>query len=329
MIIGNFLNKKITTNNKKITIVLLLISLCFALYFFGDKDKNTFLFVHDGQNFSSINDVYNKSFVLLNYNEGLYKFNTVAPFLYFINVAFYYPLFYLDIPINVINSLFYFFIQFLTFTFSFFGFLSIYKYLILKDDVYLKVQDLINISIVSFFYFFNTFNILNINNGIFFSLAYLSYALLPFYLFYLLKLLNNDISKKEIVLFSIISFSVILNLTYTISVLLLSLVVFLLKIKIKNIKHIALPVLFILCIFCLLSLPMSIPFILQSLDKNFIDNNLANSTNGLIQGGFLTVFKNQFSWVLYNGWEPRSIYSFHKYFNNLSSPSDLQKLTGL
>lgn len=318
MFAKDFLNKKINIDNKTIIIILLSISFCFALYFFGPKNSNTFLFVHDGQNFSSINDTYNKSFVLLNYNEGLYKVNTVVPSQYFVNIIFYYPLLLLGMSINFINFLFYFTIQSFIFIFGFLGLLNIFEYLIMENGDIFKVRDLIGVSVVSFFYFFNTFNLLNINSGIFFSFAYFFYGLIPFYLFYLLKLLKNEISNKEIILFSIISFFVVLNMPYVIPILFLSLIILLSSVNFKanNMRNIVKKIFLILVIVFPLLFPVIIPFVLQSVSGSFIKSNLVNATNALISDGFLTFFRNQFSWILYTVWEPRSIYSFYEYINS-------------
>lgn len=42
--------------------------------------------------------------------------------------------------------------------------------------------------------------------------------------------------------------------------------------------------------------------------------NLINSTAGLQQKGILSMFLFYFTWVIYTPWEPRSIFTFYKYF---------------
>jgi len=66
----------------------------------------------------------------------------------------------------------------------------------------------------------------------------------------------------------------------------------------------------------LLTLPVTIPFISQSINSDFISDNLVNSTNSLIKGGVLTSMRGLFHWPLYTSWSPRSLYTFSEYYNN-------------
>jgi hypothetical protein len=294
-------------------------SLAMAFFFFyGEEKRDAIFFIHDSQQYSSIHDVYNRIFTLYNLNsDSLGKIPNVAPMMNIINGLFFSPLFLFDVPSGYINLLFYFVVQILILAFSFFGFKSIYKYIILQDKNSLSDRDHFSIFSVTIFYFFSPYNILNINTGIFFSLTYVSYGLIPFFVFYLLRAVKGEISLFQTMLWALICTWISFQATFVIPAIIFS-VPFIILLKKENIINFLFKIALVVFLVFLLTLPATLPPAMHSLEKDFAESILAGSAQDRIQGGIITVFKSHFSWVIYNIWEPRSVLSFHEYLNSFA-----------
>ena len=290
-------------------------SFLLTLYLFPNLVREKLIIIHDSLTFSTGYDVWNKSFILQNpFYYGLSQLQVVGP-AQFLFMGIIYNIFsFLKLSFGNTTVLIYFFIQTYILIFAFFGFLGIYQ-LFKKDNEKISRYTILYIALITLLYFFNPFNTININNGIFFSLSYLSYGSIPLFLYYLLKLIHNKLTSKDSIFFLIHIFFIISITTYTIPVIIASLILISTNTKIIKWKNFILQSFVLVGFTILLTLPITIPFILQSLTPNFINSYLSNSTNSLIQRGILTPLIGIFHWPLYSLWTPRSLYTFATYYN--------------
>ena len=306
--------------SKKIYIVsigiIILISFLLTSYLFPDLVRGKIIIIHDSLIFSSKYDIWNKSFILQNpFYYGLSQLQVVGP-AQFLFMGIIYGIFsFLQLSFGNITGLIYFCIQTYILTCAFFGFLGIYNLFKIDKEKTSKYH-IFCIVLLTLLYFFNPFNTININNGIFFSLSYLSYGSIPLFLYYLLKLIHNKLTSKDSVFFLIHIFFIVSITTYTIPVIIASFILILTNTKIIKWKNFILQSFVLVGFTILLTLPITIPFILQSLTPNFINSYLSNSTNSLIQRGILTPLIGIFHWPLYSLWTPRSLYTFATYYNS-------------
>jgi hypothetical protein len=304
--------------NKIIIFYIIIGSLAITLYNFIGIGYNNFIAMHDSDSFISIYDIQDRIFILRDqYYNGLLQFQFLAPFQSFPTAIVYLIGYTFKVATILITALIYFFIQTFILVFSYFGFYKIYLLYKSNQNEMISNQTIFNILLITLLYFFNPFNIININNGIFFSMSYLSYGSIPLFFYYLLKMIKNKLDNQDIIYFLFHIFFIVLITTYLVPVILASLILIILNTKSINwFKFIRQSIYLTVGTICL-TLPVTVPFISQSINSDFISDNLVNSTNSLIKGGLLTPMRGLFHWPLYTSWSPRSIYTFSDYYNSI------------
>lgn len=314
MLYNNKVNRKYFKLSSDI-LVLLGISLVFFAYIFIQSREA--LVIHDSTTFNSFYDIQKKFFILQNdSNFGITQFESIAPLQFILMGLLYIIISTFNIIYLNNHFIIYFFIQTYILIFSYIGF---YKIHLLYQDKKENISKplMFNILLITLLYFFNPFNIININNGIFFSIAYLSYGSIPLFFYYLLKMIRSKLKNQDIIYFLFHIFFIVLITTYLIPVILASLILIMAHVKSINWVKFIRQSIYLIVGTILLTLPATVPFLLQNINSAFIQNNLGNSTNSLIKGGVLTPMRGLFHWPLYTSWSPRSIYTFSDYYNTI------------
>ena len=179
----------------------------------------------------------------------------------------------------------------------------------------LKKEDYFIIILTTLFYFVNPFNISNINNGIFFSISYISYGTIPLFVYYLLKLIKSNITNIGLIWLILLSSIILFHITYVIPIIFLSIILIGFHFSQIKWRYFFNRIIIIVPLIIAIGLPTIIPFLVQAKDQSFIINNLVNSTQGLVQGGILTILKGHYHWPIYTFWSPKSLYTFSTYIN--------------
>jgi hypothetical protein len=295
---------------------LLFLSLLITGYLFLNFNENNLLVVHDTLSVNSAYSFFNNSLIIKPpFYNGFDMFQAVNPYQFLITDLFQVITHAITgVSFGQTTIILYFFIQTAILILSFLGIYFIYyEYVI--DKRLLKKEDYFIIIIATLFYFINPFNITNINNGIFFSISYISYGAIPLFVYYLLKLIKSNITNIELICLIFMSSMILFHITYVIPIIFLSIILIGFHFSQIKWKYFINRTIIIVPFLIIIGLPTIIPFLVQAKDQSFVANNLINSTNNLVQGGILTILKGHYHWPIYTSWTPKSLYTFSTYID--------------
>ena len=294
-------------------IIFFISAVVFMLFIFSHLSKSEFLYPHDGPNSLSIEHIYQNGFIR-NFDDGgistAYQLS-----INYLNLVVYSIFYAMGCTVQVTQFILF---SILFYVFGILSFIGFYKILSRYCAIEHTARSLVTVLITTLFYNYSLFGVLNINSGYFFSLNYLSFAVLPLLFFYTIRIITDRIiTTKEAIFYAIIIAIAALNVAYIIpisfSLILFVLMSYPLKQVVKTgLKRIA----FSMSVFVLFFLNFLSMFVFESAynTNNFINENLKNSVAGSIGGGLLYQFLHYFNWGLYNIWSPKSVMTFAGYY---------------
>jgi len=290
----------------------IFISLFLLVIFFNGMKPGEFLFIHD--EFLAIDKQESSGLFLTRHPIDFGTANSAFLIFSFFDRVYYSIMYFFNLNIELVQRILYFIKLFILIYLPFQGFIKLSK-------LYLNQSSAIAVFFISLWYSFNTFSLIYWNGNGFCLTLLVCYALSPLALYYYHKSIfceGSYLDKfKTILLFCLMSFAsfffvlfALLVFIYTILYALLSKIKFIFILK--NILILSALFLPFLAMYFLVIYDM---FVYVSPTVNLV----GGETYGNLQGGFLYPLLMWFSWGFYVVWEPRNIFTFHRYYQTIPS----------
>lgn len=279
-----------------------------TIWFWGIS-SNEFLYLHDEFLPLSKDEVLKSFFVRNPINLG--SSSVVDTLIVFFDKIFYLVMHSLNINLLTIQFVFYFLKLLFLISIPMVGFKKL-------AELYKVTIDRTSICLISIWYSFNTFTLIYWHSQAFSLTVMTAYALAPLALYhYHLSVFGKSKLEKKIVtciLIFLMSFSVTLFAVFVLILIAYTLLYWYFTKKnifnsIQNIVKIG-----------IIYIPFSAVFLFIPYDIYLNTARAVNFTGneayGNLHGGLLSPLLMWFSWAIYNTWEPRSIFTFYKYFTS-------------
>lgn len=296
---------------KKIIVGLVLLSLTLTWVFTRLQDPIHFLFIHDEYLLLS---KYESDIAFYTQNPiDLGTTNSAALLVTIYERGFYWLAYAVHIPLEAMITISYALKLLIITILPFIGLSFLYQLFHSKKNPILVL-------LVSLWYSFNPFTLVYWHGNAFSLTLLICYALAPltFYVYHQAVFNKRTISWGIVatILLFLMSFALYLFAVFVLCLGVYTIILFFLSKKNKlailgNITRLAL--LFIP--FCLLVFTV---FYDMFLNATSTVNITGGETFGMLQGSFLYPLFMWFSWGIYTIWEPRNIYTFHKYFKSFA-----------